>query len=234
MDAAEMLMQFALTRQEALIYMALTTDGAMTGYEVAKQLGISRSNCYTSLASLVEKGAAYLLEDTATRYVAVKPEEFCGNRIRMLEELKDKLAQQLLPRAAQTEGYLTIGGQENMIDKAVFMIEHGAERLYLSAERVCLEPLIPSLTAAAERGMQVTVITEVPFSQPGIRFYTADCHPGQIRLIVDSNAVLTGDLTTDGTCLYSRKKNLIDLFKEAMRNEIQLIELYQNEKGSVL
>ena len=90
MDAAEMLMQFALTRQEALIYMALTTDGAMTGYEVAKQLGISRSNCYTSLASLVEKGAAYLLEDTATRYVAVKPEEFCGNRIRMLEELKDK------------------------------------------------------------------------------------------------------------------------------------------------
>ena len=77
------------------------------------------------------------------------------------------------------------------------------------------------------------MITDAPFSQPDIRFYTADCHPGQIRLIVDSNAVLTGDLTSDGTCLYSRKKNLIDLFKEAMRNEIQLIELYQNEKGSV-
>ena len=120
-----------------------------------------------------------------------------------------------------------------MTDKAIFMIEHAAERLYLSAERACLEPLIPSLKAAAERGRQVTVITDAPFSQPDIRFYTADCHPGQIRLIVDSNAVLTGDLTSDGTCLYSRKKNLIDLFKEAMRNEIQLIELYQNEKGSV-
>ena len=233
MDAAEMLMQFALTRQEALIYMALITDGAMTGYEVAKQLGISRSNCYTSLASLVEKGAAYLLEDTATRYVAVRPEEFCGNRIRMLGELKETLSEQLRPREAETEGYLTIGGQDNMTDKAIFMIEHAAERLYLSAERACLEPLIPSLKAAAERGRQVTGITDAPFSQPDIRFYSADCHPRQIRLIVDSNAVLTGDLTSDGTCLYSRKKNLIDLFKEAMRNEIQLIELYQNEKGSV-
>ena len=228
-----MLVQFALTRQEALIYMALITDGAMTGYEVAKQLGISRSNCYTSLASLVEKGAAYLLEDTATRYVAVRPEEFCGNRIRMLGELKETLSEQLRPREAETEGYLTIGGQDNMTDKAIFMIEHAAERLYLSAERACLEPLIPSLKAAAERGRQVTVITDAPFSQPDIRFYSADCHPRQIRLIVDSNAVLTGDLTSDGTCLYSRKKNLIDLFKEAMRNEIQLIELYQNEKGSV-
>lgn len=201
MDAAEMLMQFALTRQEALIYMALITDGAMTGYEVAKQLGISRSNCYTSLASLVEKGAAYLLEDTATRYVAVRPEEFCGNRIRMLGELKETLSEQLRPREAETEGYLTIGGQDNMTDKAIFMIEHAAERLYLSAERACLEPLIPSLKAAAERGRQVTVITDAPFSQPDIRFYSADCHPRQIRLIVDSNAVLTGDLTSDGTCL---------------------------------
>ena len=40
----ERLMEFGLTRQEASIYQCLLTEGKVTGYEVAKQTGISRSN----------------------------------------------------------------------------------------------------------------------------------------------------------------------------------------------
>ena len=58
----ERLMEFGLTRQEASIYQCLLTEGKVTGYEVAKQTGISRSNAYNSLASMTEKGAAYLVE----------------------------------------------------------------------------------------------------------------------------------------------------------------------------
>lgn len=53
----ERLMEFGLTRQEAGIYGRLISEGKTTGYEVAKQLGISRSNAYNSLASMTEKGA---------------------------------------------------------------------------------------------------------------------------------------------------------------------------------
>ena len=42
----ERLMEFGLTRQEASIYQCLLTEGKVTGYEVAKQTGISRSNFY--------------------------------------------------------------------------------------------------------------------------------------------------------------------------------------------
>ena len=59
----ERLMEFGLTRQEAGIYGCLISEGKTTGYEVAKQLGISRSNAYNSLASMTEKGAAYLVEE---------------------------------------------------------------------------------------------------------------------------------------------------------------------------
>lgn len=52
----ERLMEFGLTRQEAGIYGCLISEGKTTGYEVAKQLGISRSNAYNSLASMTEKG----------------------------------------------------------------------------------------------------------------------------------------------------------------------------------
>ena len=52
------------------------------------------------------------------------------------------------------------------------------------------------------------------------------------RLIADSHTVLTGDLQDDedSTCLYSCKRNLVDLFKEALQNEIALIKL---QKGDI-
>ena len=53
---AERLMEFGLTRQEAAIYECLLREGKTTGYEVAKLIGISRSNAYNSLASMTEKG----------------------------------------------------------------------------------------------------------------------------------------------------------------------------------
>ena len=43
--------------------MTLLAEGRLTGYEATKLTGISRSNTYTALAGLVEKGAAYVLED---------------------------------------------------------------------------------------------------------------------------------------------------------------------------
>ena len=63
MDIVERLTQFGLTRHEAAIYLTLLAEGDLNGYEVAKITGISRSNTYTSLASLVEKGGAYVIED---------------------------------------------------------------------------------------------------------------------------------------------------------------------------
>ena len=62
MDLIEGLTKFNLTKQEATLYVQLLKAGTLTGYEAAKQTGISRSNTYTALAGLVEKGAAYVLE----------------------------------------------------------------------------------------------------------------------------------------------------------------------------
>ena len=47
------LMQFGLTRQEASIYICLASNRELSGYEVSKITGISRSNVYSALASLV-------------------------------------------------------------------------------------------------------------------------------------------------------------------------------------
>ena len=76
----EQLILFGLSRQEAVIYLCLLQNEELTGYEVAKLTGISRSNVYNGLASLVEHGAAYVIEGSASKYLAVSLEEFCDNR----------------------------------------------------------------------------------------------------------------------------------------------------------
>ena len=71
----ERLMNFNLSRQEALVYLCLWEHGKLTGYEAGKLTGISRSNVYGALNVLADKGAAIITETNTTLYSAVEPEE---------------------------------------------------------------------------------------------------------------------------------------------------------------
>ena len=118
----EYLLHFGLTRQEALIYVELLVKG--------KQTGISRSNVYSVLAALAEKGAAYVIEESAKRYIPVKVEEFCGNCIRRMQEEQEWMERNLPQKKAETEGYITIEGEQNILDKAKNLIAQAGERVY--------------------------------------------------------------------------------------------------------
>lgn len=103
MSYIEDLMQFGLTRQESAIYYALLSEGMMTGYEAAKVSGVSRSNAYTALAALVDKGAAHVAEGTPTHYVPVDPEEFCGSKLDYLKLLSVRLVEEQPRRQREDE-----------------------------------------------------------------------------------------------------------------------------------
>ena len=113
----ENLMTFNLTRQEATIYVALLTHGEMTGYEVAKETGIARSNVYSALQSLVEKGVLYLLEGETTKYVPVETETFLKNSFSELEEKAKIILENKPQKHIVSEGYMTIVGSKNILAK---------------------------------------------------------------------------------------------------------------------
>ena len=94
-DIIERLMNFNLSRQEALVYMCLWEHGKLTGYEASKLTGISRSNVYGALKALADKGAAVVTETNTTLYSAVEPEEFLSNIILHMEEDKKYLVEHL-------------------------------------------------------------------------------------------------------------------------------------------
>ena len=227
MDIQELLTYFSLTRQEAAIYISLTINGAMTGYEVAKETGISRSNVYSNLASLVEKGAAYLIEDKAKYYTPVAIDEFCNNKIRQMEETKVKLIENMPKRQKENNGYITIKGKGNILDKIKNMLNKAKERIYISLSNEVLEILLPYLKNSISKGLKVVIITESPFNLDNAVIYYNQRERYQIRLIVDSTKILTGEIKDENnsTCLYSKKQNLVNLFKESLKNEITLIKL---------
>jgi sugar-specific transcriptional regulator TrmB len=232
MDASALLMRFGLTNQEARVYCTLCAEGEMTGYEAAKATGISRSNVYTALAGLVEKGAAYLSEENVTRYMPVPAKEFCDSRIAALQRDRDELIRVLPARVEDTEGYLTVVGETNILARMRAMIAGAQMRIYASMSAQIMERVRPELEDALARGLKVVLITEKPFALEGAVVWYSEKKQRQIRLIVDSSCVLTGDLD-DGeysTCLYSRKKNLTDLFKEDLKNEIRLIQLTEGRE----
>jgi sugar-specific transcriptional regulator TrmB len=227
MDIVEMLMHFGLTRQEAAIYLTLISDGNLNGYEVAKITGISRSNTYTSLAALVEKGGAFVMEGATTRYTSVSIEEFCNNKIRKLQETKKELIKSVPQKREDSEGYITIKGQHHILNKMRNMILEAEERVYLSVSKQVLEAIFQEIKDAVKRGIKMVLITNQPVCLDGATIYFVERSQQQIRLIADSTNVLTGDID-DGehsTCLYSKKKNLIDLLKDSLKNEIKLIEM---------
>lgn len=227
MNAEELLMQFNLTRQESSVYLTLLSEGGMNGYEISKTMGISRSNAYTCLASLVEKGCAYVIEGPAVRYIPVEPDEFCSNRIRKLQDAALSLRNAIPARQDEPEGYITIKGKSHILDKMRSMVAAARKRVYVSASKEVLDEILPELKRALADGLKVVLITNIPSALEGAVIYPADKAHRQIRLIVDSFNVLTGDVD-DGehsTCLYSKKKNLIDLIKESLKNEIKIIEM---------
>lgn len=232
-ELIEKIMNFGLTRQEALIYQYLVISGEATGYEVAKEVGISRSNAYNSLASLVDKGGAYLQNGVTNKYVAVSVNEFCGNKIRNLE-LDRKDLEANLKVKEETEGYVTIFGCQNIQDKISNMLASVEQRVYISisGEKIMLFKEILERLITEEK--KVVVITDFSSNMSGCNVYLSDSlMENQIRLIVDSKYVLTGDLgeNKDDTCLYSGQKNFVSLFKDAMRNEIELIKLRSKENN---
>lgn len=228
----EYLMHFGLSRQEALIYEQLLSHGKQTGYEIARNTGISRSNAYTSLAALVEKGAAYLVEESARKYIPVLPEEFCGNRIRRMEKEKKWLVENISTEKHVNEGYITVEGTEHIRDKIDNLLENASERVYLSCSASCIREIKPELERLVRSGKKLVLITDQTCEIPGACIYVTESKGSQIGLIADSRYVLSGEYGAGSmnTCLYSGHHNFVILFKTALANEIELIKIRKGEK----
>lgn len=227
MDIIDCLMRAGFTRHESILYITLCKEGELTGYEAAKVSGIPRSNAYLALAGLVEKGGAYRIDSDVVKYTAVPAEELAVNARRHLNEALEYLEKNAPKRETLSDPFITITGKTHILNKMKNIINTATERVYLSVSTEELEHIKKDLTDARNRGLKVVIIAPPTFTLEGVVVYNNEKQPGQVRLIADSSYVLTGEINeeSNSTCLYSKNKNLIQLIKDSLTNEIKLIEL---------
>jgi len=198
----------------------------MTGYEVAKDTGISKSNVYAALKELVQKGAAVLEEGEVTRYIAIDVERFCEDYCRYLGVVAKRLIKEKPVRIDVQEGYITVSGDRHIKDMMYDMMKKCDKRLYILAEGCLLDEFRDELYHLVREEKKVVILTDDSFELEGAVFYRTDDVKGQIRFITDSKYVLTGDITgsEEDTCLYSARRNLVEVVKEALKNRISIIK----------
>lgn len=222
----ENLKAFGLTGQEAIIYETLLKNGAMSGYEVSKETGISRSNVYGSLAGLVDKGAAYLVDGESSKYLPTEVKVFAKNVINLLTSKAEILEKEAPSKKVKISGYVTITGSRHIKDMIRQMLDSCELRLYIMAETDVLREYDEKLKELIAKGLKVVIMSDA-YEAEGAIIYKTEPDKGQIRFITDSSFVLTGTLTgrDDDTCLYSGETNLVEVLKEALKNKISLIQM---------
>ncbi|SIO34432.1 TrmB family transcriptional regulator [Halodesulfovibrio marinisediminis] len=226
MELIQALKKFGFTQQESLMYVTLCKMGAMTGYEAAKVSGISRSNAYAALSSLVEKGGAIVSSEDSSKYIAIPREELILNLRRSCEATLEFLDQNLPEQEEEEAPYLTISGYGNTLDKMRNMILLAKGWVYLSVSSSTVKLLTPELKNCIERGLKVVILSDEDPHLPGIVFMHNEAPAENVRIIADTSEVIVGTLeVSKGQCLYSKNKHLVSLMRESLLNEIELIKI---------
>lgn len=220
MDLINALKKIGFTQQEAVIYIELCRHSEITGYEAAKLSGISRSNAYAALSSLVDKGYAYVIEGSSVKYTPVPKEELVANARRSFDEQIGVIEEQLDFTQLSQEPYITVTGQENVINKLRNIIGSAQLRVYMSCNDETLDLVKSELEEAVGRGLKVVILS--PNDLDGvehIHYYNEEST--SIKIIADTSEVLAG---TTKQSLYSKNVTLVQLIREGFINEIAVID----------
>jgi len=219
------------TGQEAALYRALLEHGDLNGYEAAKETGISRSNAYHALASLVEKGFADRIEGESLRYAALPVQDLSTLLRRRTESAMAQLARSAPARKTASAPFLSVTGRDKVLEKMGLLIDTARDRVYLSAAADDLDEIRQPLESALARGIRVTVLSNRSWRLEGAVCLSRRKPRGQIRLIADGNRVLTGELNAaQAACVLSENVHLVSLIKDSLTQEIELVRTHQTDK----
>ena len=143
-----------LSATEARPYRLLAVEGRpLTGYEAAKELGLSRANTYAALRRLERRGfAAQTTGESRGPYQALPFDAIGARSVRALQERVARLDGAL--RQAPREGGTWVGdGWHVFFPEAEKLIRESQQSLAVGAMARAVWPLADPIRQAADRGL---------------------------------------------------------------------------------
>lgn len=230
---------------EAKAYAGLLEGEAQTGYALSKVTGIPQPKVYETLRRLEQRGVVHKLAGRPVQYVGVSPEQLLSalddRHAHVMRDLRDNL--ELLTRAPSStwQGVETFETRTASLAAASTLIGSATRRVYLSAHRLELEALTPSLVQAAERGIDLVMLHFGPLPEdlPSRHAYGHHSTDGtlyrhhqarHLALVIDSESGLWG-VAPDGQQWRSAKfvdSWLTALVKGFIRHDLYFQRVYSD------
>ena len=238
----ENLMYTGLGEYEARVYVALLERSPATAYEVAKAAGIPTSKVYEVVARLTERGVLTQMESSGkTKYAPQDPKDFIHMRRHMMEStlkwIDDDISS--LGRERTASVVWNLGGRNEVMEKAVSMIDSARLTLLLSLWEDEYAGLLAPLGRAAGRGVRIATlhygnaVDKVGLVYPHPVRHTEFQERGGRSMVVvsDSGEALVGTIrrSPDGEDLsdaaYGTSPGFVALAADYVKHDIYMIKV---------
>ncbi len=234
------LIRIGFSRLESQIYLNLLQSKGLTGYQIAKNLDISRSSVYPALEAMYKKGYILLVEGEALTYVAEDSTilisrlkgEYESNSLMLIKQLKT------INVASNEERFINIQGFDQMITKAKELLR-GATKEVIINTNGGIDYLYEDIQQVIKRGVRVIIFSFMDLNLRGldVEFYTHK-HPynnefTRIMLVVDFKNTIVAD-TYEGRPLWvgvlTNNTLLTSIICEHIHHDIYLLLMQETDK----
>lgn len=227
---------------EANIYMTLLKEGEMSGYKLAKAIGISRSSVYAALEGMYKKGMVSKVNDEVSSYIASNPSVLFKQLKQAFVEHADQAEQQLagLYEDKREERFTNLHGFDSIVSSAKEMLLSAEKEVYVNTD-FDLSLFGPELMKLQKRNVRVIVFSFASLDTKDLEIELYSHHdtvcegekPSRIMLVIDCDKALVADTYKKrGTWLGTVTNNalFVSIVAEHIHHDIYLYRLKQ-QKG---
>ncbi|KGP79896.1 MULTISPECIES: TrmB family transcriptional regulator [unclassified Paenibacillus] len=192
------LRHLGFTEMESKIMVELARQGSASGYEVAKRLGVSRSNVYATLQRLEQRGFLRCSAGEPAKYSVLKPEEMAsmisGQMRASLEYVQTSMPQ----HEPEKPVFYNIEGDKNVFENLSRELAEAKHEIVVDVWREEAELLRADLQRAEDRGVRLLWscdggegIMDQPAPWPGLPSYGTG-NGRKFSLVVDRRWCMVG------------------------------------------
>ena len=242
-SANKMLESIGFTVLESDIYVYLLTQGANTGYGVAKGVGKAVANVYKALDILAKKGAVEQASGKSKQYIAVPWEQLISTETKKFEANMDGLAKALkqIPSHQEDEQIYHMQNADQVKEQSVRIIEKAGSIILADLEPKSLEwlkqPLIDAALRAVEVRVKIYEDADLPnvhlvLRKQGKQIYDKTRYIN-FGICADGQDMITGILTHDSSQVVQAFRSKSALMNLTIYNKL-LYELVLTELKDVI
>jgi len=231
------LRNLGFTEMESKIMVELAAKGQASGYEVAKQLGVSRSNVYAALQRLTQQGYVRCGEGEPARYSVLNPEELA---VMISGRVQDSLlfVENEMPRGGPVSpSFYNMEGERNVLGTLIRQLNSAKQEIVVDVWREEASLLRNELEQAELRGVRLLWAFDggnagpVPYpAWPPLDGGARRTDGRKFSFVIDRRWCMLGMRYEDGTVqsVVTEHPVLVELLLNHFTQEMVLFELEQD------